>query len=222
MSDLLLLSERQMARIEGYFLLSHGVQRVDDRRVVSRIVYVIRNGLQWKDAPKGYGPLRTLYNRFIRWSRLGVFDRILAGLAGDGPKPERIMIDVTHLKAHRSAASLLKKWAVPRRIGRTKGGLNSKRHTVCDGEGRPLVMLLSEEQMSDHRGGKPRAGCPAAGHNCHRRSRLRSTPFRQALVAKGIEPCIPSSPLRKIAYPNDKALYRQRHRIENLLAKLKD
>lgn len=91
MGDLFLLSERQMARIETYFPLSLGVPRIDDRRVVSSIVYVIRNGLQWKDAPKGYGPHKTLYNRFIRWSRLGVFDRIFAGLAGQGPKPERIM-----------------------------------------------------------------------------------------------------------------------------------
>ncbi|KAF0207156.1 MAG: hypothetical protein FD172_3744, partial [Methylocystaceae bacterium] len=59
-------------------------------RVVSGIVYVIRHGLQWKDAPKGYGPHKTLYNRFIRWSRLGVFDRIFASLAAEGPKPERI------------------------------------------------------------------------------------------------------------------------------------
>ncbi len=51
MGDLFLLSERQMARIEMYFPLSHGVPRVDDRRVISGIVYVIRNGLQWKDAP---------------------------------------------------------------------------------------------------------------------------------------------------------------------------
>jgi transposase len=104
-----LLSERQMARISPYFPLAHGVPRVDDRRVVSGIVYVIRNGLQWKDAPKDYGPHKTLYNRFIRWSRMGVFDRIFAALAGEGPKPERIMIDATHLKAHRTAASLLKK-----------------------------------------------------------------------------------------------------------------
>ena len=69
--------------------------------------------LQWKDAPKHYGPHKTLYNRFIRWSRLGVFDRIFAGLAGEGPKPERIMIDATHLKAHRTAASLLKKGLFP-------------------------------------------------------------------------------------------------------------
>ena len=68
MIRLFLLSERQMARISPYFPLSHGIPRVDDRRVVSGIVYVIRNGLQWKDAPKEYGPHKTLYNRFIRWS----------------------------------------------------------------------------------------------------------------------------------------------------------
>ena len=112
-ADLFLLSEPQMARISPHFPLSHGVPRVDDRRVVSGIVYVIRNGLQWKDAPPGYGPHKTLYNRFIRCSRMGVFDRIFAALAGEGPKPQRIMIDATHLKAHRTAASLLKKGLFP-------------------------------------------------------------------------------------------------------------
>ncbi|GGE05585.1 IS5 family transposase [Aureimonas endophytica] len=81
---------------------------MDDRRVVGGIVYLIRNGLQWKDAPVDYGPRKTLYNRFIRRSRLGVFNRIFAALVGEGPRPERLMIDATHLKAHRTAASLLK------------------------------------------------------------------------------------------------------------------
>ena len=120
MKDLFLLSKAQMARISPHFPLSHGVPRVDDRRVVSGIVYVIRNGLQWKDAPKAYGPHKTLYNRFIRWSLLGVFDRIFASLAGDGPKPERVMIDATHLKAHRTAASLLKKGMFPAVSGARK------------------------------------------------------------------------------------------------------
>ena len=109
MSDVFLLNRVQMARISPHFPLARGVPRVDDRRVVSGIIYVIRNGLQWKDAPRGYGPHKTLYNRFIRWSRLGVFDRIFGSLAGEGLRPERIMIDTTHLKAHRTAASLLKK-----------------------------------------------------------------------------------------------------------------
>ena len=108
MSDLFLLSPAQMRRIEPFFPRSHGVPRVDDRRVVSGIVYVIRQGLQWKDAPRGYGPHKTLYNRFVRWSRLGVFDRIFVALSSQAGRPERLMLDSTHLKAHRTAASLLK------------------------------------------------------------------------------------------------------------------
>ncbi|MGK9264234.1 IS5 family transposase [Sinorhizobium meliloti] len=222
MSDLFLLSERQMARISPYFPLSHGVPRVDDQRVVSGIVYVIRNGLQWKDAPKAYGPHKTLYNRFIRWSRLGVFDRIFAALAGEGPKPGRIMIDATHLKAHRTAASLLKKGMFPRRIGRTKGGLNSKLHAICDAEGRPLVLLLTEGQMSDHKGARlmlPVLPCTA---NLLGDKGYDSNWFRKALADRGIEPCIPPTKSRKQPIDYDKALYRQRHKIENMFGKLKD
>ena len=113
MDELWMLSEAQMCRIEPYFPLSHGVPRVDDRRVVSGIIYVIRNGLMWRDAPRAYGPPKTIYNRFIRWSRLGVFNRIFAELAAKGGKPDRLMVDATHLKAHRTAASLLKKGLFP-------------------------------------------------------------------------------------------------------------
>ena len=113
MSDLIWLSEAQMRKIEPYFPLSHGVPRVDDRKVISGIVFVIRNGLRWRDAPADYGPHKTIYNRFIRWSRLGVFDRIFAALAAKGGKPGQLMIDATHLKAHRTAASLLKKGLFP-------------------------------------------------------------------------------------------------------------
>jgi len=113
MRDLFYLSETQFNRIKPYFPLSHGVPRVDDQRVISGIIHVIRNGLQWKDAPGEYGPHKTLYNRFVRWNRLGVFNRIFAGLAGKEEKAGQLMIDATHLKAHRTAASLLKKGMFP-------------------------------------------------------------------------------------------------------------
>jgi putative transposase len=113
MNDLFLLSQAQMRRIEPYFPLSHGVPRVDDRLVISGIVFVIRNGLRWRDAPRDYGPHKTIYNRFMRWSRLGVFNKIFAELARKAGKPRRLMIDATHLKAHRTAASLLKKGLFP-------------------------------------------------------------------------------------------------------------
>lgn len=113
MSDLFLLSEAQMRRIKPYFPLSHGIARVDDRLVISGIIFVIKNGLRWRDAPREYGPHKTISNRFVRWSRLGVFDKIFAELARAGGKPKRLMIDATHLKAHRTAASLLKKGLFP-------------------------------------------------------------------------------------------------------------
>ena len=113
MSDLIWLSDAQMKRIVPYFPLSHGIARVDDRRVLSGIIFVIRNGLRWRDAPSDYGPHKTVYNRFIRWSRLGVFNRILAELAAMAGSPDQVMIDATHLKAHRTATSLLKKGLFP-------------------------------------------------------------------------------------------------------------
>ena len=122
MHGLCLLSEAQMRRIEPYFPLSHGIPRVDDRRIVSGIIFVIRNGLRWRDAPPAYGPHKTIYNRFIRWSRLGVFNRIFAELAAKGGKPDQLMIDATHLKAHRTAASLLKKGLFPDVSGAPKAG----------------------------------------------------------------------------------------------------
>jgi len=108
MDDLFLLSDAQMRRIEPFFPLSHGIPRVDDRRVISGIVFMIKNGLRWRDAPVAYGPHKTIYNRFIRWSRMGIFNRIFAELAGQAGEPDRIMIDATYLKVHRTAASLLK------------------------------------------------------------------------------------------------------------------
>ena len=108
------LSEEQFTRLQP--LLPNkprGVPRVDDRRVISGIVHVIRNGLMWRDAPAVYGPSKTLYNRFIRWSRIGVFDRIFTSLAAEAEATDTVMIDATHLKAHRTASSLLKKGLFP-------------------------------------------------------------------------------------------------------------
>jgi putative transposase len=113
MTDLILLSEAQMARISPFFPLSHGMPRGDHRWVISGIIFVIRNGLRWRDVPPSYGPHNTIYNRFIRWSELGVFGRIFVELAKGGGDTEELMIDATHLKAHRTAASLLKKGLVP-------------------------------------------------------------------------------------------------------------
>src|ERR1700744_5778154 len=106
MSDLYWLTDEQMSRLEPYFPKSHGKPRVDDRRVLSGIVFVNRNGLRWRDAPAAYGPPKTLYNRWVRWSRMGGFARMLTELAEKGWDCGVVMIDATHLKTHRTASSL--------------------------------------------------------------------------------------------------------------------
>lgn len=113
MGNLYWLSDAQMARLEPFFPKSHGKPRVDDRRVLSGIIFINRNGLRWRDAPAEYGPPKTLYNRWKRWSEKGVFARILLELADQGSDTETLMIDATHLKTHRTASSLrLKKGGV--------------------------------------------------------------------------------------------------------------
>ncbi|MDR6670130.1 transposase [Rhizobium sp. 1399] len=87
MSDQFRLTETQLKRIVPYFPKSRGVPRVDDLRIGSGIIHVIRNGLRWRDAPESYGPHKTLYNRFVRWSRMGVFDRVFANLAAESGPP---------------------------------------------------------------------------------------------------------------------------------------
>ena len=68
-----------------------------------------RNGLRWSNAPHEYGPAKTLYNRWKRWSDKGVFAQIMAGLAAEHGEKKTVMIDATYLKAHRTATSMAAK-----------------------------------------------------------------------------------------------------------------
>jgi len=106
MSNLYWLSEAQMERLRPFFPKSRGRARVDDRRVLSGIIFINRNGLRWCNAPAEYGSPKTLYNRWKRWSDMGVFARIMMGLAEQAPDNKTISIDATYLKAHRTASSL--------------------------------------------------------------------------------------------------------------------
>jgi transposase len=100
--------------------------------------------------------------------------------------------------------------------------LNSKLHAVCDGLGRPQVMLLSEGQMSDYKGAALMLDAlPPAKEMLGDRG-YDANWFRDALAERGIAACIPSKANRKIPIPHDHVLYRQRHKIENMFGRLKD
>ena len=80
-----------------------GARRVDDRRVVSGIIHVLRVGCRWQDCPPDYGPSTTIYNRFNRWSHRGLWSRIFATLSARADLPDELSIDSTAVRAHRCA-----------------------------------------------------------------------------------------------------------------------
>ena len=104
MSVLFWLNDEQWAAIEPHLPRNQpGAQRVDDRRVISGILHVLKVGCRWCDCPSEYGPHTTIYNRFNRWSRRRFWTGLLEALAGAGAVTKSTAIDSTYVKAQRSA-----------------------------------------------------------------------------------------------------------------------
>jgi len=103
--NLFWLSDEQWRGIEPYLPKDvRGKPRVNDRRVISGILHVLKSGCRWCDCPPEYGPFTTIYNRFVRWAERGVWERLFRELAAHGRSTHMQMIDSTHIKAHRSAS----------------------------------------------------------------------------------------------------------------------
>ena len=103
--NLFWLNDEQWKRIEPHLPTDvRGVERKDDRRVISGIVHVLKSGCRWSDCPSEYGPPTTIYNRFARWAERGIWEQLFRKFAGNGRSADTQMIDSTHVKAHRSAA----------------------------------------------------------------------------------------------------------------------
>ena len=129
MAALFWLSDEAWAAIEPH--LPHGrpgKPRVDDRRVISGILHVLKTGCRWRDVPPDYGPPTTVYNRYHRWAQRGIWQRIFERMTAAGPVPEELSIDSSHVKAHRSAQS-------------SKGGRGRKRLAPRVAEERARYML---------------------------------------------------------------------------------
>lgn len=105
MKDLFWLSDEAWAAIKPH--LPHGKPgkpRVDDRRVISGILHVLKTGCRWRDCPPEYGPATTIYNRYNRWSARRIWQRMFEQMAAAGPVPEELSLDSSHVRAHRCAA----------------------------------------------------------------------------------------------------------------------
>lgn len=98
------LSDAAWAAIEPHLPKNQpGARRVDDRRVISGILHVLKVGCRWCDCPAEYGPSTTIYNRFNRWSRRGFWLKLLDALVEAGAVTKSTAIDSTYIKAQRAA-----------------------------------------------------------------------------------------------------------------------
>jgi transposase len=125
-----------------------GVARVNDRRVLNGIFWVLRSGAPWRDLPGTFGPYTTCYNRFVRWRRAGVWSKIMNGLAGAHDAAVQ-MIDTSIVRVHQHGACIARNRR--QSMGRSRGGLTSKIHAVVDTNGLPVRLALTAGEAHDNR-----------------------------------------------------------------------
>ena len=216
--NLFWLSDEQWKRIEPHLPTNvRGVERVEDRRVISGMPYV-KTPCLWANCPPEYGPPTTIYNRFVRWARRGIWENLFRELAGCERSADTQMIDF-HARHSSPLAAGGKRGEQKQAVGRSRGGRNTKIHALADAKGRLLAILLTGGQAHDYPVAK-RLICRVAPP----KHMLGDTAYdgdglRQELDQRGTKPVIPNHPNRKHPLSFKKRLYKLRWRIERAFNK---
>jgi transposase len=119
---------------------------------VEAVLYRYRAGIPWRDLPERLGDWKNTHRRFSRWAKTGVWERVFQHLAADADS-EYAMIDSTIVHAHQHSAGAQKKAGVDLAIGRSRGGLSTKLHTLVNALGNPIGFHLTGGEAHDLGGG---------------------------------------------------------------------
>jgi len=125
-----------------------GVPRVNDRRVLNGIFWVLRSGAPRRDLPETFGPYTTCYDRFVRWGRAAVWDQIMDALAETHDAAVQ-MIDTSVVRVHQHGACIAR--SSEQHMGRSRGGLTTKIRAVVDTNGLPVQLGLTPGKAHDNR-----------------------------------------------------------------------
>ena len=190
----------------------------DNRMFVEGVLWIVRTGSPWRDLPEMFGEWNSVFRRFSRWSRKGVWWRIFEAMSDD-PDFEYLIVDSTIVRSP-ARGRCSKRGSEDQAIGRSRGGLSTKIHLAVRGLGCPVRFALTAGQKGD----APQAdalieGLPAEVVMAD--AAYDSDRLRQAIAQKGAMAVIPNNPSRARKYPLDKHLYAQRHLIECCFSKLK-
>jgi len=197
---------------------SRGVPRVDDRRVLNGIFWVLRSGAPWRDLPRCFGPYTTCYNRFIRWGQAGIWDGILNAVA-NGRNADVQMLDTTIVRVHQHGAC--GKRTARSDVGRSRGGLTTKIHAVVDGKGLPIRVALSAGQEHDSIAATDLLA--GLSQNCLILAdrAYDSDSIREFVRLRGAWANIPPKRNRKAPICFSPRLYRDRNQVERFFNRIK-
>ena len=139
------LSDRQWAALEPLIPMNRrGVKPRRNREIISGIMHILKVGCRWRDCPEVYGPHTTIYNRFNRWSKDGIWQTMLGALVEPGSTGSQ-SIDSTTSKAHRCAAG--GKWG-PRAGDRTQPRRADDQNPCVDGRTMPSALVHTHRRPS--------------------------------------------------------------------------
>jgi transposase len=195
-----------------------GVPRVNDRRVLNGIFWVLRSGAPWRDVPDDFGPYTTCYNRFVRWRRAGVWSRILDAIAAAHDVSVQ-MIDTSIVRVHQHGACIIRNRK--QSMGRSRGGLTSKIHAVVDTNGLPIRLALTAGEAHDNRlAGKLlsrlKSGSMLLADRAYDADWIRALAAKKGALANIPPRCNRSEPICFSPY-----LYRARNLVERFFNKIK-
>jgi transposase len=188
-----------------------GVPRVNDRRVLNGIFWVLRSGAPWRDLPNNFGPYTTCYNRFVRWRRAGVWAKILSALAGAHDVAVQ-MIDTSIVRVHQHGSCITRNRR--QSMGRSRGGLTSKIHALVDANGLPVRLAVTPGEAHDNRLAGKLLFRLRAGSMLLADRGYDADWIRELAAAKGAWANIPPKSNRNDPICFSPYLYRARNRVE--------
>lgn len=188
---------------------------------VEAILWILRSGAPWRDLPAYFGSWKSAYDRFRTWTRNGLWQMILNQLSSASRDDEYLMIDSTSMRVHAHGSNPAG-GQLAQAMGRSKASLSTKAHMACDALGYPLGFILTGANVSDFDQAKPlikRYLQP----NCYgiMDKGYDSDAIWECVNQQGGIAVIAIHPNRSQKPEFDEHLYRERHRIENLFARLK-
>jgi transposase len=195
-----------------------GVPRVNDRRVLNGIFWVLRSGAPWRDLPDTFGPYTTCYNRFVRWRRAGVWGRIIDAFAAAHDVAVQ-MIDTSIVRVHQHGACITRNKR--QSMGRSRGGLTSKIHAVVDSNGLPVRLALSPGEAHDVRLAGKLLSRLKSGSMLLADRGYDADWIRELATKKGAWANIPPKSNRSNPICFSPYLYRARNRVERFFNRIK-